>query len=257
MMFRTIVVDDEAPARRGLRRLLEPHHEVAVIGEADCGEEAVRMIADQQPDLVLLDIQLPNYDAFEVLRRSTAVPLVIFTTAHDEYALRAFEAASIDYLLKPIEPDMLGRALTKLKRLTQAGERDEVGKQLQDLVKSWQPPTAPPQYAHRMAVQVGERSLLVDLRDVTHFAAKDKYVFLHLAAGKEYIVDHTVADLERRLNPQKFVRVHRSVIVNIDHVKEIQKWFGGKRRLLLDDAGASEIVVSKTMAPNLDAALPL
>ncbi len=256
MKFLTVVVDDEAPARRRLRRLLDAHPEVVVVAEADCGAEAVRLIGEHRPDLVLLDIQLPNYDAFEVLHRSTLTPLVIFTTAYDKYALRAFEAASVDYLLKPVEAETLARALAKLKRLTQTGERDEVAQQLRDLLKSWKG-AATPQYAHRMAVQVGERALLIDLRDVTYFAAKDKYVFLHVAAGKEYIVDHTVADLERRLNPQKFVRVHRSVIVNIDHVKEIQKWFGGKRRLVLDDADASEIVVSKTMAPNLEAALPL
>src|SRR5262249_15934483 len=100
MIFRTIVAAAEPPAPPALLRLLEPHPEVNVVGEADCGEEAVRIIAEQKPDLVILDIQLPNYDAFEVLRRSTATPLVIFTTAYDQYALRAFEAASIDYLLK-------------------------------------------------------------------------------------------------------------------------------------------------------------
>jgi two-component system, LytTR family, response regulator len=256
VIFRTTLVDDEAPSRRRLRRLLQSHPEVLVVGEADSGGEAVRQIEDERPDLVLLDIQLPNYDGFEVLRRLTTTPLVIFTTGYDQYALRAFAAASIDYLLKPIEAETLARALAKLKRLTQAGQRDGLEQQLRELLKTWQGPTASPSYGHRMAVQVGERALLIDLRDVTYFEAKDKYVFLHVG-GREYAVDHTVADLEQRLNPQKFVRVHRSIIVNIDHVKEVQKWFGGKRRLVLDDDKASEIVVSKTMAPNLEAVISL
>jgi two-component system LytT family response regulator len=252
MMFRTVLVDDEDPSRRRLRQLLQPHPEVAVVGEADSGAQAVRLIEEERPDLVLLDIQLPNYDGFEVLRRLTCTPLVIFTTGYDQYALRAFAAASIDYLLKPIEPEMLDRALAKLAHLMQAGQRDGIEQQLRGLLENWKAPSAPPTYGHRLAVQVGERTLLVDLRDVTYFEAKDKYVFLH-AGSREYLVEHTLADLERRLDPQKFVRVHRSAIVNIDHVKEIHKWFGGKRRLVLDDEKASEIVVSKTMAPNLEA----
>jgi two-component system LytT family response regulator len=256
MTFRTILVDDEALARRRLRRLLQAHPEVLVVGEADSGAEAVRRIEDERPDLILLDIHLPNYDGFEVLRRLTPTPLVIFTTAYDQYALRAFAAASIDYLLKPVEAETLARALAKLLRLTQAGQRESVEQQVRQLLENWKGPSAPPAYCHRLAVQVGERALLIDLRDVTHFGAKDKYVFLHVA-GREYVVDYTVADLEQRLDPRKFIRVHRSIIVNIDHVKEVQKWFGGKRRLILDDAKASEIVVSKTMAPNLEAVLSL
>lgn len=256
MTLRALVVDDEPPARRRLLRLLEAHPEVLVMGEADSGPEAVRQIREVEPDLLLLDIQLPEFDGFEVLNQVAAPPAVIFTTGYDQYALRAFEAAGIDYLLKPVEPETLERALGRLRRLAPAAARAGLEERVLELLKSWTSRPTLGRYQQRMAVPVGERALLVDLDDVTHFDAQDKYVFLHTASGKDYIVDHTLAELEQRLDPQRFVRVHRSTIVNLDRVKEIQKWFGGKQRLVLDDGKGSEIVVSKAMAPNLRSLVP-
>lgn len=251
MSYRTILVDDEAPARRRLARLLAVHPEVDVVGEAGTGDEAVQVMRELRPDLAFLDIHLPHYDAFEVLQQVAHPPLVIFTTGHDGHALRAFEAASIDYVLKPVEPESLARAIAKLKRLTQ-GSQGDLERRLQELVTSFRGP-ASVEYLHKMAVRVGDRAYLIDMAQVTYFEAKDKYVFLHTGEGKDHLVDCTLADLEARLDPRKFVRVHRSTLVNIDHIREIQNWFNGKFRLVLGDRGATEVLVSKGMAPKLKA----
>jgi two-component system, LytTR family, response regulator len=252
LSHRALLIEDEELSRRRLRRLLEAHPEVEIVGEAASGAEAVAQISQHRPDFVFLDIDLPEFDGFEVLRRSTPPPLVIFTTGHDQYALRAFEAAGLDYLLKPIEPETLNRALGKLERLV--GSHEEFERRFSELLKLWKPP--PPRYAQKMAVRLGERALLIELREVTHFEAKDKYVFMYTCGGKEYIVDHTIAELELQLDPQRFVRVHRSTMLNVDHIKEIHDWFGGKYRVMVGEKAAVEVVVSKGMAANLKAIIP-
>jgi two-component system LytT family response regulator len=136
MTLRALVVDDEPPARRRLLRLLEAHPEVLVVGEADSGPEAVRQIREVEPDLLLLDIQLPEFDGFEVLSQVAAPPAVIFTTGYDQYALRAFEAAGIDYLLKPVEPETLERALGRLRRLAPEAAREGLEERVHELLKS-------------------------------------------------------------------------------------------------------------------------
>jgi two-component system, LytTR family, response regulator len=254
MKHRALLVEDEELSRHRLRRLLEAHPEVEVVGEAGSGPEALEQIARHRPGLLFLDIDLPEFNGFEVLKRAGASPLVIFTTGHDQYALQAFEAAGIDYLLKPIEAATLERAMGKLERLAVQGNA-ELDRRFAELLKHWRPPVEP-QYVQKMAVRLGERAILIELRDVSHFDARDKYVFMHTTGGKEYIVDHTIAELEAQLDPRRFVRVHRSTVLNVDHVKEIHDWFGGKYRVILDDKAASEVVVSKGMAANLKAIVP-
>jgi two-component system LytT family response regulator len=252
MSYRALLIEDEELSRHRLRRLLEAHPEVEVVGEAASGPEAVAQVALHRPDLIFLDIDLPEFDGFEVLKRSAPAPLVIFTTGHDQYALQAFEAAGIDYLLKPIEPDTLSRSLAKLERLV--GSHQEFERRFGELLKLWKPPE--PRYVQKMSVRLGERVVLIELREVTHFEAKEKYVFMHTFGGKEYIVEHTIAELEQQLDPQRFVRVHRSTMLNVDHIKEIHDWFGGKYRVILGDKAVSEVVVSKGMAANLKAIVP-
>lgn len=254
MRHRALLVEDEELSRHRLRHLLEAHPEVEVVGEAASGPEALAQIDRHQPGLLFLDIDLPEFNGFEVLKRAGGSPLVIFTTGHDQYALQAFEAAGIDYLLKPIEPATLARALGKVERLASQGS-EELERRFTELLRNWHPPSQP-QYVQKMAVRLGERAILIELRDVSYFDARDKYVFLHTTGGKEYIVDHTIAELEAQLDPRRFVRVHRSTVLNVDHVKEIHDWFGGKYRVILDDKAGSEVVVSKGMAANLKAIVP-
>lgn len=255
MMLRAIVIDDEPLARARLRKLIEQHRDVEVVGEAGSGTEALSAIEQHHPDVVFLDIEMPDFSGFEVLHRLKERPWVIFTTGYDRYAMQAFEAAGIDYLLKPIESRHLERALGKVQRM-HGGSQDNFEERVETLLRSWNIQPAPKQYLERIAVRLGERILLIDVRDVTHFYASDKYVFARTAAGKEHIVSQTIADLEEQLDPQFFARVHRSTIVNVRHIREIQIWFGGKYRLLLDDKDASEVVVSRNMARKLKSVIP-
>jgi two-component system LytT family response regulator len=252
---RAFIVDDEPHARHRLHMLLEEHPDVEIEQEIERGAEAVEAIDGNRPDLVFLDIQLPDFDAFHVLKTVTWRPAVIFTTAFDSYALQAFDAAGTDYLLKPIEPESLERALNKFRQMRGGPQSSDLERRMEKLISSFGGQPAR-RYLERLAVRVGERILLVDVADVSHFFAKDKYSFLRTISGKEYIVSSTIADLEEQLDPEVFVRIHRSTLVNVKHIKEIQMWFGGKYRLVLNDKDATVVVVSKNMTGRLKAVIP-
>jgi len=253
MTYKVLLVDDEPLARKRLGRLLEPHADVQVVGEAASVEEARDLVERLAPNLLLLDIELGDGTAFDLVRGVADPPAVVFVTGHDQYALQAFAAAGIDYLLKPVESGDRDRALRRVRRV--AGPTAvELERRLQALLDRYQ--RGDSEYLQKIAVRLGERTLLVDLTQVTHFSAKDKYVFLYTVAGKEQIVDQTIVELESRLDPRRFVRVHRATIVNIDHIQEIQVWFGGKYRLVVGDKNPIELTVSKGMAHNLKALVP-
>ncbi len=239
MHLRAIVVDDEELARKRLRKMLLSYEEhVEVVGEAENGQEAVETIENLRPDLIFLDVQMPGFDGFEVVRRLRFKPLIVFTTAYDEYALKAFEENSVDYLLKPIEQKRLDKAIEKLKRVYSSSEPniDENVKRLLSQLAS-----SP---LKRLQVKSGDKILLIDIDNVTYFEAKDKYTFLH-TVEHEHIVEPTLAELEEKLDKLTFVRIHRSAIVNINYVREMVKWFGGKYKVRLKDKQGSELVVSR------------
>jgi len=252
---RTFVIDDEDHARSRLRKLLESHPEIEVVREIASGTDAVDAIEADHPDLIFLDIHLPDFDGFHVLQSLTRPPCVIFTTCYDQYALRAFDAAGIDYLMKPVEQPQLDRALNKFQQINSSPDSDAFSRRVGALLRSWQihPPR---QYMERVAVPLGERILLINVKDISHFFAKDKYVFLHTTAGKEYIVSNTIAELEELLDPNVFVRVHRSTLVNVKQIREIHLWVGGKYRLITGDKDGSQLIVSKNMAKRLKAVIP-
>jgi two-component system LytT family response regulator len=257
MTLRAVVVDDDPFARSRLRKLLEEYPGLEVVAEGGSGAEAVEAVDEEQPDLVFLDIEMPDFDGFEVIRRLEHRPAVIFTTGHDQYAMQAFQAAGVDYLLKPIETAHLTRAIERVEKLRgTAGGDDGFEKRVEALLRTWKIQPNTRNYLERIAVRLGERILLIDVKDVTHFYAKDKYVFLSTLQGKEHILSQTIQELEEQLDPQLFVRVHRATIVNVKHIKEIQIWFGGKYRLVLADKDATEVVVSKNMAKKLKTVLP-
>jgi two-component system LytT family response regulator len=252
---RTFVIDDEPLGRTRIRKLLESHPEIEVVREIATGAEAVEAIESEQPELIFLDIHLPDFDGFQVLQRLTRPPCVIFTTAFNQYALQAFEAAGIDYLMKPVEPAQLERAIGKFHQIRNSPDSDAFSQRVRALLQSWQ--IQPPRrYMERIAVPLGERILLISVRDISHFFAKDKYVFLHTTVGKEYIVANTIAELEGLLDPNVFVRVHRSTLVNVKQIREIHLWVGGKYRLVTGDKDGSQLVVSKNMAKRLKAVIP-
>jgi two-component system LytT family response regulator len=207
---RALIVDDEPLARRELRRLLAAHPEVEVVGEAGSAAEAERAIAAVAPELMFLDIQMPQRTGLQLLESLEDAPQVVFTTAYDEHALRAFEVGALDYLLKPIVPARLGAALGRVRERIGAGPRRE-----------WLAPDRP------MLVRQGERSLLVRLGDVAWIEAAGNYVQLHVGEHRPLLL-HSMAAIERRLDPERFFRASRGALVNLDHVERFDTGVRGE-----------------------------
>jgi len=247
MKLRAYLVDDEPLALERLRRLLEHTGRVEVTGSTTEPEKAVADLTANPPDLCFLDIQMPRLNGFEVLARLPVQPIVIFTTAFDQYALKAFGVNSVDYLLKPVEPESLERALTKVERLRGSGQlaQPELQGLLQQLADSLR--ETKPEYFDRIASRLGDRLRFLDLRRVTHFYAENKLTYA-VSEGKAYCVDHTIAELERKLDPKKFIRVHRSTVVNIDWIKEVASLPGGAFNLRLKDAKETDLTVARDRA---------
>ncbi len=237
--MRAFLVDDEPLALKRLARMLAAGGRVQVAGSCTDPVEAIAAIQESKPDLLFLDIQMPGLNGFEMLARLDPQPLVIFTTAFDQYALDAFAVSSVDYLLKPIELAQLERALNKIERIRGGADR---APDLRDLLSRIAP--ASPDYPGRIASRTGERVEFVELARVTHFFAADKLTWA-AASGKSYPVDHTIQQLEEKLDPKKFVRVHRSTIVNLDFVHELHPWFAGRMLVRLKDEKRTEVGVSR------------
>jgi two-component system LytT family response regulator len=247
MKLRAYLVDDEPLALDRLRRLLEHTGRVEVIGSTTEPEKAVADLAANSPDVCFLDIQMPRLNGFEILARLPVQPIVIFTTAFDQYALKAFGVNSVDYLLKPVGPDSLERALTKVERLRGSGqlaqpELQGLLKQITDSLRE-----SKPEYPDRIASRLGDRLQFLDLRRVTHFYAEDKLTYA-VAEGKAYCVDYTITALETKLDPKKFIRVHRSTVVNIDWIKDVASLPGGALNLQLKDGKDTDLIVARDRA---------
>lgn len=214
--MRVLVVDDEAPARRRLLRMLAEEDDIEVVGEASDGLEARALIERHAPDLLLLDVQMPELDGL-ALARGPGMPALVFTTAHAEHAVAAFELAALDYLLKPIERERLRRALARVReRLAQARGAGLDAAQLGELMRGARERGAPP----RLAAREGNRVHLFDLASVTRLSAQDKYVVL-IYRGREYLLGDSLAELAARLAGFGFVRVHRAELVNLAAVVAI------------------------------------
>jgi len=238
-LLRAYLVDDEPLAIERLERLLVSARGLRVVGHATDPTKAV--------DVLFLDIQMPGMNGFELLSRLKAQPFVIFTTAFDKYALQAFEVNSIDYLMKPIEPEQLARALKKLDRLSPSTKPDwqqspELPVLLKELAASLRGERH--EYPRRIASRVGERISFLELDAVTHFIAQDKLTYA-VANGRQHCVDQSIAELEQRLDPAKFLRVHRSALVNVDWIHEVNSWFAGKVVLSLKDVQHTQIPVAR------------
>lgn len=239
MKYKTILIDDEPLALQRLERLLQPYNDIIqVIDQASNGNEAVEKINSLKPDLIFLDIQMPELNGFEVLEQLTDMPLIIFSTAYDEYALRAFETNSIDYLLKPVDPKRLNQALEKLQRLT----GDDVSKfqnRLQEMISRLNEPTR-----KRIQVRIGDRIRLLNIQDIYFFQAVDKYVEAR-TFNESFLLSQSLNQLESELPSQDFVRIHRSTIINLNHLDEVFRWFGGSYRARMLDRKKTELPVSR------------
>ena len=212
-----LIVDDEPLARAGMRLLLDEESAISSVAEARNGAEAVELIRERRPDLLLLDVQMPEMDGFGVLKALGAdlMPPVIFVTAHDKYAIQAFEMNAIDYLLKPVTRERFQQALARVRgRVGEGQDNRHVLSLLQQL-------SAPPKYLARVALRSAVKISFVDIEDVLYVQAAENYVQLHLKASR-HLLHVPIATLEASLDPQMFLRIHRSLVVNVRHVQELE-----------------------------------
>lgn len=240
--LRVFLVDDESLALKRLARLLEATGRVEIVGSATDPEAALDLLARESIDALFLDIEMPGLNGFELLARLKPQPLVIFTTAYDQYALRAFEVNSIDYILKPIESEQLDRALAKLERLRATGPQPELRAVLEQLAAAYGSRAS--EYPDRIASRIGDRVQFIEMRSVTHFIAKDKLTF-GVTSEKSCVVDSSISELEQKLDPKRFVRIHRSTLLNIDWVHEVHTSFAGGMVVRLKDAKRTELHVAR------------
>jgi two-component system LytT family response regulator len=244
-MIQAFVLDDEPLAVRRLSRMLEETGRVEVAGASSDPVDAVEWLSANQVDVLFLDIQMPGMDGFEALSMLNPQPLVVFTTAYDQYALQAFEVNSIDYLLKPVGERHLLRALDKIERLRSGGISQDLASQLASLLQSRQT-----SYPERIATRLGERLQFLDLDQVTHFFARDKLTYAATKA-KNHVVGYTISELEQKLNPKQFCRIHRATLLNLAYVLELDAWFEGRLMARLRDEKRTELQVSRDRVQEL------
>jgi len=239
-MIRAYVVDDEPLAVRRLTRLLEETGRVEVVATTTDPEAALAFLRQNNVDVLFLDVQMPGLSGFELLGRLATDVLVVFTTAFDRYALAAFDVSSADYLLKPIEPERLARSLDKIERLAHARQSKP---DVRSLARELAAQLAPGHRLERVASRVGERTTVLDVARITHFFSKDKLTFAVLG-GREHVVDFTLSELEGRLDPRRFVRIHRATIVNAGFVQELYPAVDGVS-VRLKDERKTELTVAR------------
>jgi two-component system LytT family response regulator len=246
MVFKAIVIDDESHARDRLRRLLSKFtNEIQIIAEACNGFEALEMIELQKPDLIFLDIQMPGLDGFELVKKLKILPFIIFTTAFDQYALKAFETNTIDYLVKPVEADRLALTVQKLQWLRKDNQEENIKKILQ-FAENLKPQSE----ITSLSVKIGDKILLIRLSEIVFFEADEKYVNINTSERGNYITDLSLKTLEEKL-PANFIRVQRAFVVNKNYVIELNKQFGGKYVIVMNDKERTRITSGQTYRENL------
>ncbi len=243
-MITAYLLDDERPAIERLSRMLEATGRVAILGASTDPVDALAELSGVRPDVLFLDIRMPGLSGFELLAELPYQPLIVFTTAYDEYALEAFQADSIDYLVKPIDAEQLDRSLAKADRfLARGAQRDDVRAVLGEITAALHARSGGT-WLTRLASRSGEKITVIDVRSVTHLYARDKLTFA-ATAQRDHVVDPTIAELEAKLDPARFVRIHRGVILNLDHLLEVHGGFGGRLIVRLKNAAKTELTVAR------------
>jgi two-component system LytT family response regulator len=243
MKLRTLIVDDEAPARERLRRFLSQNKAIELIGEAEDGERAVEMIEKINPGLVFLDIQMPELNGFEVIKMLTSPPLIIFVTAYDQYAIQAFEVNALDYLLKPFTKVRLDRAIERA--------RQELSKKADFTTKIdalFQTLNKQKRYLERVAVRHEGRIFVIPVNEIDWIGAEEGVIYLH-TKDRRYLTNYTLDEFDSRLSPRMFFRAHRSAIINLSRVREVIPWFAGSYRVRL--SSGVEIDISRNRVKEL------
>ncbi len=240
--IRVLIVDDEAAARKKLLHYIESDKRFCVVGQAKNGQEAINKISELQPNLLLLDIQMPGMSGFDVLRlMDVGSPAIIFTTAYDEYAVKAFEVSAIDYLLKPISAQRLQKALDKVIHLFQVNWDEKIDSVLQKLKHK--------DYAKILAVRHLRRISLLNVEDISHIVSEHRLINVYNHEDERFWTNENLSQIESRLNPDYFMRIHRGAIINLSAKFEIEPWDSG--RLKLHFKNDKELVVSRDHASNL------
>ncbi|HKS30633.1 MAG TPA: LytTR family DNA-binding domain-containing protein [Pyrinomonadaceae bacterium] len=249
--IRVLLVDDEPLAREMIREMLKDDSEAEIAAECVNGREAIESIQEHSPDLIFLDVQMPEIGGFEVLEalKTIHMPHVIFVTAYDQYAVRAFEVHALDYLLKPFDRERFESAWRRAKAhilTTRNGEMDQRILAILEELK------AGSKYLERLVIKSGGRVFFLDTDDIDWIEAEGNYVSVH-TGKKSHLLRETISSLEAQLDPKKFLRIHRSSIVKIDRIKELQPWFHGEYRVILLDG--TQLTLSRNYRENLQEAL--
>jgi len=245
--IKCLIVDDEEIARQRMNKLVSVFPELEIIGEAENGREALEKINALNPDLVFLDIQMPELNGFEVLKKLSRQPVIIFTTAFDTFAIRAFDENAVAYLLKPIDADKLKRAIEKSKLLLQKAETSVYDKLLQFVEKKT---------FTQFVSKFGAKIKLIPKEEVCYISAKDKHTFIHLHNQDEYIVDHTLNELDTIID-DSFLRIHRSLIISLVFINEVEKEGDGRYLFTLKDSKRTQLLSSTGYSAKIRNALGL
>jgi two-component system LytT family response regulator len=250
--IKTLIVDDEPLARRGIRQLLETEIDFEIVGEAGNGREAISAVEKHSPDLVFLDIQMPLLDGFSFLEKMGAgnLPEIVFVTAYDEHAVRAFEAGAIDYVLKPTDPERFHKTLDRVRKRVLSQENKFVENKLADLLNLLKPPAE--DYLERIAVKENERIRFLNVEKIDWISSQGNYVEIH-SGGENILIRETMDGIERKLNPKQFVRIRRSAIVRVEQIKELHTLFAGDFEVVLRNG--VKLSSSRRYRKNLDALL--
>ena len=248
--IRTLIVDDEPAARETIRLLLSGDADIEIVGEAGDGRSALEAIREERPQLVFIDVQMPELDGITVLRQLDPgeLPVVVFVTAYDRYAVDAFEVHALDYLLKPFDDARFREALGRAKQRVRQGQLGNLGQELAALLGA----AAPGKYLRRLVIKNGGRVTLLGVDEVDWIEADGDYIKVHAGKGW-HLLRETMKHIETQFDPSRFVRIHRSTIVNVERIKELQPWFRGEYVVKLADG--TSLKLSRGFKPHLEAAL--
>jgi len=257
--IRTLIVDDEPVARRGIRQQLRSEADVEIIGECANGREAVAAIKKQTPDLLFLDVQMPLLDGFGVVSAIGVdnLPAVVFVTAYDQHAIRAFEVNALDYLLKPIDHDRFQKTLMRVRRQMDGAKTEPLEKKLASLLRHLEESKSENErakYSERIAIKESDRVLFLGVDKIDWISAQGNYIQIH-TAGSTHLLRETMNGIESKLDPEKFVRIRRSTIVCIERIKELQPLFNGEYAVILRNT--TQLTSSRRYRHNLEALLNL
>lgn len=247
LCIRTLIVDDESLARERIRSMLGTDPRIQIIAECANGQEAIEAIQSHSPDLVFLDVEMPGVDGFGVLEalQPERIPTIIFVTAYDQYAVRAFEVYALDYLLKPFDQERFDKALARATAQISNQRNEAVNERILSALEELK---TRPVHLERLVIKMNGHVFFIKAEEIDWLEAEGNYVRLH--AGKEsYLLRDTISALESQLDPKKFIRVHRSAIVNVDRITELQPWFHGEYRIILSEG--VQLTLSRTYREKL------